>query len=175
MEPDRVDAEEASFAKLWSKPVDHLLVMDVPKAIRDDLMRFLPEGLPERLKDDDKPPEEPEHPTPAPAPPPPPSTSEAACGHSSRRPRTWSQAAPGSARRPRRSRPGPTRYGHSTGCTGGGHPNFSSRTRSGSGRPSRRDSCSARPGSPARRSGSSSSLPRRSSASGRSSFGRSST
>ena len=72
MEPERVDAEEASFARLWSKPVDHLLVMDVPQAVREDLMRFLPEGLPERLKGDDNPPEETEPPTPAPAPPPPP-------------------------------------------------------------------------------------------------------
>ncbi len=69
MEPDRVDAEEASFVGIWSKPVDHLLVMDVPKAIRDDLMRFLPEGLPERLKDAVKPPEKPEGPDPVPAPP----------------------------------------------------------------------------------------------------------
>ena len=69
MEPERVDAEEASFARLWSKPVDHLLVMDVPKAIRDDLMRFLPEGLPERLKDAVKAPEKPEGPDQVPAPP----------------------------------------------------------------------------------------------------------
>ena len=71
MEPERVDAEESSFARLWSKPVDHLLVMDVPKAVRDDLMRFLPTGLPERLKDTVTPPEETAGPPPVPAPPPP--------------------------------------------------------------------------------------------------------
>ena len=68
MEPERVDAEERSFARLWSKPVDHLLVIDVPEAVRRDLMRFLPEGLPSRLKGTEKP-QEP-HEGPAPEPPP---------------------------------------------------------------------------------------------------------
>ena len=68
MEPERVDAEEASFARLWSKPIEHVLVMDVPKAIRDDLMRFLPDGPPRRLKEAGKPPEAPETPPSVPEP-----------------------------------------------------------------------------------------------------------
>ena len=73
MEPQRVDAEEASFAGLWSKPVEHLLVMEVPKAIRDNLMRFVPDGLARHLKDAGVPPEEPETPPSVPEPRPPPS------------------------------------------------------------------------------------------------------
>lgn len=56
-EADRVDAEERNFARIWSPPNattgQRLLVLDVPSAVRRDLMRFLPdEGRqPKRLVD----------------------------------------------------------------------------------------------------------------------------
>ena len=47
----RVAAEEANFAKLWSGESKHVITMPVPDALRDDLLRFLPENdLPARLK-----------------------------------------------------------------------------------------------------------------------------
>ena len=44
VETERVDAEESNFARIWSAPdLDvGLLVLDVPTAVRRDLMRFLP-------------------------------------------------------------------------------------------------------------------------------------
>ena len=69
-EPERVAAEEENFAKLWAGKVDHFKIVDIPKAVREDLMRFLPEDLPERLKGAEKPPEEREKPVPVPDPPP---------------------------------------------------------------------------------------------------------
>jgi len=54
-EADRVDAEERNFVRIWSGPDStagcRLLVVDVPAAVRRDLMRFLPnEGRrPKRL------------------------------------------------------------------------------------------------------------------------------
>ena len=62
-EPERVAAEEENFAKLWAGKVDHFKIVDIPKALREDLMRFLPEDLPERLKGVEKPPEEREKPS----------------------------------------------------------------------------------------------------------------
>ena len=56
---ERVDAEERNFARIWSAPDttagQRLLVLDVPSAVRRDLMRFLPdEGQrPKRLIDAD--------------------------------------------------------------------------------------------------------------------------
>jgi len=50
-EDPRVAAEEANFAKLWSGESKHVITMEVPDAVRDDLLRFLPESdLPARLK-----------------------------------------------------------------------------------------------------------------------------
>ena len=96
MERQRVDAEGASFARLWSKPVKHLLVMEVPKAIRDDLMRFLPDGLARHLKDAGAPPEEPETPPSVPEPRPPPSDrTSLRPGIHEAKPRTWSREVPG--------------------------------------------------------------------------------
>jgi ERCC4-related helicase len=47
----RVDAEEANFAKLWAGDSKHVITMSVLDALRDDLLRFLPENdLPARLK-----------------------------------------------------------------------------------------------------------------------------
>ncbi|MFZ3041089.1 MAG: helicase-related protein [Thiobacillus sp.] len=47
-----VDAEERSFAQLWSDRARRARVLDVPTAIRDDVLRFLPkdDDEPERLK-----------------------------------------------------------------------------------------------------------------------------
>ena len=58
-EAERVDAEERNFARVWSAPgsahEQHLLVLDVPTAVRLDLMRFLPDDdrRPTRLIDTD--------------------------------------------------------------------------------------------------------------------------
>lgn len=47
----RVDAEENNFAKLWAGDSKHVITMTVLDALRDDLLRFLPENdLPARLK-----------------------------------------------------------------------------------------------------------------------------
>ena len=49
---DRVEAEEESFGKLWADHARTALVVDVPSAIRDQLLAFLPEDnrLPRRLQ-----------------------------------------------------------------------------------------------------------------------------
>ena len=47
----RVAAEEANFGKLWDGESKHVITMTVLDAVRDDLLRFLPENdLPARLK-----------------------------------------------------------------------------------------------------------------------------
>lgn len=47
---DRVDAEDANFAKLWAGQAKRVITLDVPTAVRDDLLRFLPkDALPARL------------------------------------------------------------------------------------------------------------------------------
>ncbi len=57
VETERVDEEERNFARIWSarNAADgrRLLVLDVPSAVRQDLMRFLPKGdrRPSRLLD----------------------------------------------------------------------------------------------------------------------------
>ena len=56
-EAERVDEEERNFARIWNAKVRNgnrrLLVLDVPTAVRRDLMRFLPKGddPPKRLVD----------------------------------------------------------------------------------------------------------------------------
>jgi SNF2 family DNA or RNA helicase len=40
----RVDAEEASFAKLWADRASRAIVFDVPSAVREKLLGFMPEG-----------------------------------------------------------------------------------------------------------------------------------
>ena len=51
-EPARVESEEKHFAQLWANRFQHLIVLDVPGAVRQDLMRFMPEAeaLPKRLQ-----------------------------------------------------------------------------------------------------------------------------
>lgn len=49
----RVDAEEESFRRLWNDEAHRCLVIDIPTAVKDGLLRFLPaEGqLPTRLRE----------------------------------------------------------------------------------------------------------------------------
>ena len=55
-EPQRVQSEEESFARLWANRSPRLVVLDVPNAVRQDLMRFLPQDdLPRRLQPADVP------------------------------------------------------------------------------------------------------------------------
>ena len=50
----RVEQEEANFASLWSDKATRVMVLDMPKAMRRDLMRFMPDqDLPARLRDHD--------------------------------------------------------------------------------------------------------------------------
>ena len=50
-ERDRVDEEERNFASLWANRPSRVLVLDVPEAVRRDLLRFMPaDGMPKRLK-----------------------------------------------------------------------------------------------------------------------------
>src|SRR3546814_19861902 len=51
-DPARVAAEEEHFARLWANKAKRAVVLDVPQAARDDLLRFLPDPgeLPRRLQ-----------------------------------------------------------------------------------------------------------------------------
>lgn len=50
-EGPRVDRLDEKFARIWSGKSTHLLAMDIPAALRDDLLRFMPENdEPARLK-----------------------------------------------------------------------------------------------------------------------------
>ena len=50
-EPERVNNEDANFARIWADEANNLIVLPVPEAVRQDLMRFLPEnGDPARLR-----------------------------------------------------------------------------------------------------------------------------
>ncbi len=50
-EPRRVADEEANFAQIWANKAHRVIVLDVPDAVRQDLMRFMPASdLPARLK-----------------------------------------------------------------------------------------------------------------------------
>jgi hypothetical protein len=50
-DPDRVSEEDANFAKLWAGQSKHVITLDVPAAVREDLLRFLPtDDVPARLK-----------------------------------------------------------------------------------------------------------------------------
>jgi SNF2 family DNA or RNA helicase len=64
-------AEEESFSRLWADKAKHCRVIDVPQALRDDLLRFLPgEGeTPRRLRACPGGPIEPPEPIPPPKPP----------------------------------------------------------------------------------------------------------
>jgi hypothetical protein len=50
-DPDRVSEEDANFAKLWAGQSKHVITLDVPAAVREDLLRLLPpDDVPARLK-----------------------------------------------------------------------------------------------------------------------------
>ena len=49
-EPERVNGEERNFARLWAGQSARVIVLDVPEAMRLDLMRFMPDDLPARLR-----------------------------------------------------------------------------------------------------------------------------
>ena len=50
-EPERVAHEEGNFARLWAGRSGRVIVLNVPEAVRRDLMRFMPsDDLPARLK-----------------------------------------------------------------------------------------------------------------------------
>ena len=74
-EPERVDREERNFARLWADQSPRAIVLDVPDAARQDLLRFLPSDLPARLNEKSLSPDPPVEPvtreTPAPPPLPP--------------------------------------------------------------------------------------------------------
>ena len=73
-EPERVGTEAENFGRLWANRSPRLTVLDVPSAVRQDLMRFLPkdDGLPGRLKPHKA--SEPSPPAPKPHAPPTPPT-----------------------------------------------------------------------------------------------------
>ena len=51
-EPERVDDEEESFAAIWANRYHPLKVLDVPEAVRRDLLRYLPKSdRPARLRE----------------------------------------------------------------------------------------------------------------------------
>ena len=59
-EPRRVDEEEANFARIWANKAQRLIVLDVPDAVRQNLMRFMPSTeKPARLRESGKKPRKP--------------------------------------------------------------------------------------------------------------------
>jgi SNF2 family DNA or RNA helicase len=56
-DPDRVQEEDENFARLWADQAMHAITLDVPTAIQDDLLRFMPQDdKPARLKERERPP-----------------------------------------------------------------------------------------------------------------------
>ena len=53
----RVEDEEASFQRLWNNKARHCLVVDVPDAVRDNLLQFLPanDQMPAKLQEQEPP------------------------------------------------------------------------------------------------------------------------
>ena len=52
LEPRRVDDEKANFARIWANKAQRVIVLDVPAAVRQDLMRFMPSNyMPARLRE----------------------------------------------------------------------------------------------------------------------------
>jgi len=51
-EPKRVDEEETNFARIWADKAQRIITLDVPTALRADLMRFLPtDDRPARMRE----------------------------------------------------------------------------------------------------------------------------
>ena len=60
LEPRRVDDEEANFARIWANKAQRVIVLDVPAAVRQDLMRFMPpNNMPARLRESENKPRKP--------------------------------------------------------------------------------------------------------------------
>ena len=54
-EPERVEGEEANFAHLWAGQSQQVIVLNVPEAVRQDMLRFMPTSdLPTRLMEPPK-------------------------------------------------------------------------------------------------------------------------
>ena len=52
--------EEANFARIWANKAQRVIVLDVPDAVHQDLMRFMPANdMPARLKEPEKKPAKP--------------------------------------------------------------------------------------------------------------------
>ncbi len=50
-QPGRLEEEELNFGRIWTNQSGHAVVLDVPEAVRRELMRFKPEiGRPARMK-----------------------------------------------------------------------------------------------------------------------------
>jgi SNF2 family DNA or RNA helicase len=55
-EPQRVEEEEQNFARIWANKSKRVITMDIPSALRQDLMRFMPDDdRPARLKKAEQP------------------------------------------------------------------------------------------------------------------------
>ena len=66
-EPQRVADEETNFARIWGKKTRRVIVLDVPGAVRQNLMRFMPASdQPARLRTPEKEPATPSSGKPAP-------------------------------------------------------------------------------------------------------------
>ena len=88
-EPGRVDREEAGFARIWAGQAQRVIVLDVPEAVRRDLMRFKPPAdLPARLEQKGTD-EDPEHPPPKWKPDPAPTAKPPAKPAGDQRGRVW--------------------------------------------------------------------------------------
>jgi SNF2 family DNA or RNA helicase len=62
---DRVQEEDENFARLWANQAKYAITLDVPTAVRDDLLRFLPaEDKPARMQQAENPKPEPASPAP---------------------------------------------------------------------------------------------------------------
>ncbi len=60
-EAERIGDEESNFARIWEGRTERAILLDVPEAVRRDLMRFMPsDDMPSRLKDMVPAPPEPE-------------------------------------------------------------------------------------------------------------------
>ena len=59
-EPRRVADEDANFARIWGNEAGRVIVLDVPDAVRQDMMRFMPTSdIPARLKSPERNPAKP--------------------------------------------------------------------------------------------------------------------
>jgi SNF2 family DNA or RNA helicase len=56
LEPERVEEEEHNFSRIWADKCSRIITLDVPSALKQDLMRFMPENdRPARLREKPEP------------------------------------------------------------------------------------------------------------------------